>query len=780
MIDSATNKPLGFVTIALLDPKTNQPVKSSITKDDGSFQIIVSTGIYKLGIVSVGYKNKMLPVTANDTVINIGKILLSLQGTQLNEVSVSSVKPLMKQEVDRISYDVQADPESKSLTALDMMRKVPLLTVDANDAIKLKGSGNYKILVNGKESALMAKNPSDILKSMPGTNIVRIEVITTPPAKYDAEGLVGIINIITKKTLDEGYNIGVNTRYNTLWGPGLNLNGTVKEGKLGFSAYTGTGIQHVNHNPYGTTQTFFNNYVPNGNVLKLPGNNIYSGNYKYASAELSYEIDTLNLLTASGDFSYNLDNQQNIDTLTLRNKNTGVINQQYSENNIGHNRSYGYDAGLDYQLGFKRSKDQLLTISYNYSYSPSNQSNNILLTNTINYPQPNFNQFNSSGSREHTIQVDYAQPLTKQLSLEAGGKGILTDNFSDFNTDTVTANGNYVLNSALANSFNYHQNVYSIYNSYQLKLDKWVAKGGYRLERTTINADFASTNSSFSTDYNNLIPSISIQRTFGKNTLNFGFTERIQRPQISQLNPYIDRSNPNFITTGNPRLNPELNHVFELNYSNYAKGSVNIGLSYAFSNNSIQSVTSIDTALQRDISSTTYRNVGTNKNLGLNINTNYPITPKLQLSLNGQLSYVWLTGDYNEQSYKNSGFTGNVFTNLSYKFTDGYRIGINAGYFSGQVNLQGKSSSFVFNQAVLSKEFLNKKLVFSLVANNPESRYWHGYSYVRTPDFYTYSDYNQLYRSFQVRLSYKFGRLNSDIKKSEHGINGGNKGGDKG
>ena len=147
------------------------------------------------------------------------------------------LKPLIKRDLDGITYDVSADPETPVLSALDMMRKVPLLSVDASDNIKLKGKSNYKIFINGKESALMAKNPSDVLRSMPATNIERIEVITTPPAKYDAEGLAGIINIITKKKMDEGYNIGVNGRLNTVWGPGINLNGTYKKGKFGFSGY---------------------------------------------------------------------------------------------------------------------------------------------------------------------------------------------------------------------------------------------------------------------------------------------------------------------------------------------------------------------------------------------------------------------------------------------------------------------------------------------------------------------------------------------------------------
>ena len=193
---------------------------------------------YLLVIAFTGFDNKTIMVKRGQSA-DLGTISLKPSDKQMKEVTVVAVKPLIKRDLDGISYDVAADPETPVLSVLDMMRKVPLLSVDGSDNIKLKGKTNYKILINGKESALMAKNPSDVLRSMPATNIERIEVITTPPAKYDAEGLAGIINIITKKKIDEGYNIGLNGRLNTVWGPGINLNGTYKKGKFGFSGYVG-------------------------------------------------------------------------------------------------------------------------------------------------------------------------------------------------------------------------------------------------------------------------------------------------------------------------------------------------------------------------------------------------------------------------------------------------------------------------------------------------------------------------------------------------------------
>jgi len=772
-IDSVSNKPLGYVTVVLLDAKTQQSVKGGLSKDDGTFEFKnLTLKEYQLTFASVGYKNKTIKITGTATDVNVGNVLLLPANNQLKEVAITAVRPIMKQEVDRISYDVQADPESKAITALDMMRKVPLLSVDADDNIKLKGSGNYKILINGKESALVAKNPSDVLRAMPATNIEKIEVITTPPAKYDAEGLSGIINIITKKNADQGYNANINGRYNSIWGPGINISANAKQGKLGVTMFFGTNRRNTNESNSGNSQLF-----TNGASITQSGANSRKGNNRYGNFELSYEIDSLNLLTGSVEF-FKGSNQQNSDQFTNSLNANGSVAQQYSQISNGYNNWQGTDAAINYQLGFKQKKERLLTISYKYSYSPNSQFNNEAFSNLVNIyhsQQPDFNQYNKAGGREHTLQVDYAEPF-KVVTLEVGGKAILRNNFSNFNrSDRDSATNQYNPNPLFTDNFNYHQDIYSLYNSYQVKLDKFTAKAGLRIEHTSIDADFSSVNAKVNQNYNNLIPSISIQRSFKTSSINFGFTQRIQRPGIYQLNPFVDNSNPQFISTGNPNLRPELNNTFEFTYSNFSKNSFNAGLSYAFSNNSIQNVTNLRVDKNADnildtVTTTTYQNLGSNRSLGLNLNTNMSITKRITLNLNSEVSYIWLKGTYNGEFYKNSGFRGEAFGSLGYKFDGGYRFGFDAGFFSGDVNLQGKSSNFIFNSYVLTKEFLNKKATISLVTNNPYSKYRKYTSTTNTPQFSQTSFFENPYRNYAVRFSYRFGKLNSEIKKNQHGI----------
>jgi len=772
VIDSTTNQPVSYATAALQDAATQAPVLSTLAKEDGSFELKVPAGkSYRLALVFVGYKTKTIPVTGTGAVVNLAKILLSASNKTLDAVSVTAPKPLMKQEVDRISYDVQADPESKIISALDMIRKVPLLSVDGTDNIKLRGSGDYKILINGKESALMANSPSDVLKAMPASNIEKIEVITTPPAKYDAEGLAGIINIITKKNADQGYNGSVNGNYNSVYGYRLNLNGTVKEGKIGYSGYVGTGDRPSMGANFENLSSFFN---PVPSSLVQQGTNFNGGRNTYNSNEFSYEPDSLNLFSGTFNYYTNNNTQGNSQFTTEYDINNNIT-QAYHTLNNGTSDNTGSDLGLNYQRGFKGNKNELLTLSYRYSNSAGNQVNNITADHTINYNTPDYEQYNSSGSKQYTTQLDYIEPL-KVITIEAGGKMILRDNYSNFRNDTLNAATNqYNTEASQTNNFTYQQDVYSVYNSYQLKFTKWTFKGGLRMEHTAVNADFSSVGSSVQQRYNNLVPSFSAQQSLtATSSLTFGFTQRIQRPGIGQLNPFVNLSNPQYISVGNPALRPAVNNNFELSYGNFAKGSINISTHYSFANNTVQNITTVGA---NDVTTTTYANVGQNRNLGADININYPLTKKWNININSELLQVWLKGTVDGNFITNSGQQGHIFTYTDYKFDNGLRIGINTGFDSRYVLLEGRDNWYFNNSYSASKEILNKKGSIFVSVSNPFSKFNKLDYFTKTPDFETYNSNQNYYRTISFGFNYKFGRLNSEIKKNQRGINNDDTGG---
>jgi outer membrane receptor protein involved in Fe transport len=769
VVDSLKKQPLAYVTVALTDAATNQPVKSTFTREDGSFTMSgIAVKHYKLNLVFVGYQTKIIDVAQPDKATNLGQLLMRVSSTQLKEVTVTHVKPLMKREVDRISYDVQADPENKVITVLDMMRRVPLLSVDATDNVKLQGNTNYKILINGKPSALIARNPADVFRSMPASNIQKIEVITTPPAKYDAEGLAGIINIITKKDIEQGYNGSINTRYSNIWGPGVNLNLTMKQGKFGIGGYAGynkrnkvtTGFSNINQS---STSASTNDPNYEFSDLRQSGTNTNKGNYTYANTELTYEADSLNLLTGTFEY-YGGKGSSDRDLLSnLSSTNTRNSNSYRSYSDID-SKDKGFGAGLNYQLGFKRNKEQLLTGSYKYNYSATNQFNDIEFVERVNYTNPNYRQYNTSGSKEHTLQLDYVQPQ-KKLTIEAGAKAIFRTNYSDSYNQVLSNTAQYITDPAQINNFDYQQNVYSLYNSYQLKFnDKWVAKGGLRLEHTTVNA-----NEGVDQQYANLIPSISIQRTFKTSSLNLAYTDRIQRPGIWQLNPFINSQNPNLINVGNPDLQAVVSHGVEFNYSNFKKGSINLGLNYKFANNTVENVTVIDPATAVSIS--TFQNVGANKRLGIDLNVNYPLfNNKFNFNLNSQLVRVWLRGYVNNVLFNTRGFQGHTFAGTTYKFDNGYRLGLNFDFDSRYVLLQGRDNYWVGYAASASKEFWDKKATFSVYINTPFQKFRTIDNTIRTPTSYQLTLNDLFARNINFSFNYKFGKLNSELKKNKRGI----------
>ncbi|MCJ8211647.1 TonB-dependent receptor [Mucilaginibacter sp. RS28] len=763
--DSLKKQPIGYVTVAVRTAKTDQPVKSTLSKESGSFEFNnLPAKSYKLVLASVGYKNKTIFLDSTKAMIDLGKILLSPASKDLNEVTVTALKPLVKREVDRIAYDVQADPESKATNALEMLRKVPLVSVDGQDQIKLKGNTDYKIFINGKPSALVTQNPSDVLKSMPATNIEKIEVITNPPAKYEAEGLAGIINIITKKNADQGYNGTVTSRYNSVWGPGGNLNATVKQGKFGINGYVGFNSQNKQN-------TSFNNatytYAPVVSSLMQNGNRFNQGRNIYSNAELSYEIDTLNLLSGSFN-SYKFSFDRNSYQLSFQPGLTPSLNQSYALNNLGNGYFRGTEASLNYQLGFKRNKDQLLTLSYKYSSFGNKQDNQNTFEQKLNYGQPDFNQHNNASSDEQTIQLDYVHPFDKKLTFETGTKAILRKSTSDFNSEVFDKTANaFVPDLTQTNNFDYRQDVYSGYTSLQYKKEKWSAKAGLRLEHTTVDANYTSIGSAANQDYNNLVPNISVMRSFKNNSLSFSFSNRISRPGIWQLNPFVNRANPKYIQVGNPALRPAVNHNFELNYDISGKGSINMGLSYTFANNTIQNVTTIGADT---VSVSTYDNVGKNKRVGYSLSVNYPLTKKLSANLNAQLLFIDLKGFYNNIYYHNNGLQGYTFFNASYKFTKTFRMGADVDFDSRYVMLQGRDNSWFGESLSASKDFLNEKATLSLYVSNPFKKFIKIDFYSKTEQFEQFNSFYNYYRNISLSFMYKFGKLNSSIKKNQRGI----------
>lgn len=764
IVDSINNQSIPFATISIkLEGQSN--LRSALSKEDGSFLIEkLPYGIHKLNILSVGYNKKSISLVIDSNEINLQNIALAKEEKLLKEVTVSTEKNLVKQEADRIAYDVQSDPESKYQTALDMLRKVPLVTVDADDNIQVKGSSNFKVLINGRNSSLVARSPKDVFRAMPASSIVKIEVITNPPSKYDADGLAGIINVITTQKLESGYNASISTRYNFIWGPGVNANLTLKQNKFAISSYYGMGKGSMP----GMNWSNYRKSLLQNNLLNQEGKSVNDWTWNYLQTEMSYEFDTLNLLTAEIGWNPGNSNFNRTQNNSLYNS-ANEIDQYFNLTDVNKSTWNSLDLGLNYQKGFKKNKSQLLTLSYKYSPSVNTNFSDVSLNSAFNYQFVPFKQDNRSGSIEQTSQIDYVHPLGKKLDFETGVKAIMRDNFSEYEfkyLDPLT--NDYKIDAAQTNKFNYQQNVYSFYNSYNLKFEKWSLRAGIRIERTTVDASFESNATKVKQNYANVIPAISVQRKLkDMSSINIGYTQRIERPNIWQLNPFVSQNDPRFISFGNPNLNAVLTNNFELGYSTFKKGSFNVGLNYSFADNTIQNITRLGTDT---ISRTSYENIGNDKRLGLTGNMNLPVNKKFNISANSQLSYLWLEGATNGINLKNSGLQGNIHAFLSYTLPKEYRLRVSLGYNSPQIQLQGQSNNFIYSSLSLTKEFFNKNLMLTAQVSNPFDKYRAWEFNQKTTEFETASKYQNFYRHYGFSITYKFGKLQGGVKKNSRSI----------
>lgn len=766
IVDSLSQQPLSFITIRLNNDK-NEQLKALVTKDSGTFIFpALPEKSYWISITAIGYQQKILHTNISNQKNHLGTILLQPQVNALKDVAITAERPIIQHQPDRIIYDLQADPESKGSSVLGMIHKIPFLSLDGSDRVLLKGNPSYQVLINGKPSSIVNGNLSAILSSMPAATIQKIEVITIPPSKYDAEGLAGIINIITNKKLSDGYNGSLNMNASgPLGGPGAGGSFTAKLGRFGISAFGGAGI-------FDSPQTSFqNNRISLGHSLsRLQQHGFSTSNQRngYFGTELSYEIDSLQLI--SGQFNTNGSRTKGNQNMTAILAAENMAEQRYDFANQHRDHAYGTDAAINYQLGFKSTKNQFLTLSYRYSSNPGDQYMKGAFSNQVNHNTTDYQQNGHQQFKEQSAQLDFTSRI-KRINMEAGFKAIFRKSESDFEYDSLDErSGQFEPFSSLSDQYQHTQNVFSVYNAYQLALNQWNFSLGLRLEHTVMRADFLSSGAAANQHYNHLLPAIAIGKNFKNgNSLNFGWSQRIRRPGINRLNPYTDRSNPNIASTGNPDLRPVLMNSLQTGFSSNKKLSVNLALDYSFMNNLDLKISSYDPV--NEITRTTFANVGKAKSLGMNFNIAYPFTKWYNLGINGQVMHLWLSGPSDGVIVNNDRYTYFLSLSNAFQMVNGWRVNANLNVISRNPNgLQGSSNGLISTEIGLNKALLKDKLGFAVGLKNPFTKYrnssneWFGHN------FQQFSSSQEYFRSFRISLNYNFGGLKKGLKKSKNEI----------
>ena len=791
VVDSLSNETVPYATLSIaLANAPQKAIKLLACDDDGKFTTTLKQpGTYIMSMQSLG----KLPAVKSFTLsegkksLNLGKLFMNDDTQQINEVTVVAQKPLVTVEVDKITYSLDDDPEAKTNNALEMFRKVPMITVDGEDKIQLKGSSNYKIYMNGKPSNLLSgENASDVLKSMPASSIKNIEVITDPGSKYDAEGVGGIINIITSKNAMQGYTGTVRANASTLGSFGGGGYVSLKVGNLGLTANYGYNNRNSPWNDSHSERETDEDRLAEGRPTKLieDGRSKYKGPFQYGYLEASYEIDTLNLISVGANlFRGKSKNLSELDAVLnpLGDEFNSSPIYKFHRNSVSEGTFGSTDLNVDYQHSTSK-KDELLTVSYRFSQSPNDSESNTELSDVVNYylsnEYPKWN-INDASTIEHTGQIDYTTPLFNKQTLEAGVKYINRQNKSNtleqiYNDSTKMWEDHSRDNS----QFRHTQHIYSAYLGYLIRLNKFGIKAGVRAEGTSLKAEFArKPDMDFSTNYFDVVPNATLTYQIDMSTqIRLGYNMRIQRPGIWYLNPYINDVDPQNISQGNPNLDSEKSNNVNLNFSKFTqKFSINASLSYTFVNNPIERYSfTADFPVDDPRSQyngamwNTYDNIGKKQQVGMFLYGNWSPTTWFRIYMNGGLDYTDLKAP--TLDLKKDGVSGRVFAGTQFTLPKDFRINLNGGYFSPWIMLQGKQSPFYFAGLNVSKDFLKKKLSVSVGANNP---FWKTMKMEMTTNGEGFRNVSTNWRSareFRFSVSYRFGTMKGQIKKVRRGI----------
>lgn len=770
LVSAADRDPLPYATISVSrEAIPANAIKKFATREDGTFATTLSPGKYLFAFHFVGMNGltKRVEVTTAQNPLELGEVSLTESATELDELKVTAQRPLVKVEIDKLTYSAKDDPESSTSNVLDLLRKVPLVTVDGEDEIQLKGSSNFKIYLNGKPSNMISGNPSQVLKSMPANSVKDIEVITDPGAKYDAEGVGGIINIVTDKRADDGYSGSVGANGDNFGGYGGNAYLATKYGKFGF---TGNAGYFHHERPESESDFMREEYTPNPqNTLTLNGTNKSDGGGLFLNGSISFEPDTLNLFNLSASRFGGKFNSLNLQEALS----AGARSYSYKTRNESMNQFGGMNLSADYQRSFKK-KGEMLTASYRFENNPNDseyESTYDDVTGSFYYLDGHrIKSANDAGGSEHTGQMDYVNPLNGKHSVEAGLKYIYRDNSSWTDHTFFDVNeGTWKPDPDRKNDLEHTQNITSGYAGYGYKTGKIGMKLGLRAENTEQNIHFMSNNldTIIQTGFFDLVPSATLSYQLGMtNTLRGGYNMRISRPGIWYLNPYVNDVDPNNISYGNPRLDAEQQHNFNINYGSFSqKLNFNVTLSYAFAKNAVTGYSFV----QNGVTHNTYANIGRNHTVGTNVYVSWTPTQMIRTYLNGGLNYTDIQSTENSE-LKNSGFSGRAFGGLTFTFPGDFRVGANGGLFLNRIQLQTVQSAFYFYSFSLQKSILEKKLDLALNIQNLFSKYRAFTSTTTGVGFTQKSEFMNPMRNFRISVTYRFGDLKTSMKKVQRSI----------
>ena len=682
---------------------------------------------------------------------------------ELEGVVIKAQRQLIKQEIDRIGYDVQADEESKTQTVMDMLRKVPMVTVDGQDNILVKGNSSFKIYKNGHLDPSLSKNAKEVFKSMPASMVKRIEVITDPGAREDAEGVDAILNIVmVNGSKMQGITGVVSAAYTSLNHPNLYASLTGQLGKLLMSVDYGYGgmSSRETENSTHTERSF----LDTGNKMLLHSDGKNPGGIHYTNLNASYDIDSLNLVSASfGGYFYKLNVQGDSKTSLYSASDQPIYSFSNHYWMPGYSHS-SWNGRLDFEHKTRR-KGERFTLSYMLALTRQHTDQENTYSDLVNAPFSYTGSLQTERERftEHTFQADWLRPLGKGHQLEIGTKYI------DRNNNSHNTQEFYGDNLLINDEFQHTTRVLAGYADYIYNHEKWSARAGLRYEYSFMEGSYPDgKKESFNKHLNDWVPQASLKyQLTDAQSLKLNYTTSINRPGISYLNPAVVIS-PTIIYQGNPQLVSSRTQRISVVYS-YILPNLTLQVAPGY-HHTYDGISEVQTA-KDDIRYRTYDNILRYRRFSVEQYVQWKPFDGTTLVINNNLRYEHYENP--NLGYRTFGWSDNYYVNLSQKLP--WKLLL---YLSSYGKI-GRSPSDVYTMrhsyfgyyASLQRSFLKAdRLTVRIAANAPFNKYWSSEAETVNGDYHDFQQSWNRARSFTIAITYRFGSLKASVKKAEHSI----------
>lgn len=755
------NKPLTFASVGVYSEKDSL-VAGGISQDNGTFSVEVPEGNFYALIEFMGFdahKTKLLTFSKENTKIDLGTISLESTASDLGEVVVQGDKTLMELSLDKRIFNVGKDLANAGGNANDILMNLPSVSVDPEGNVSLRGSSNVRILIDGKPSGLVSFKGSAGLRQLPANMVERVEVITNPSARYEAEGMAGVINIVLKKENNQGFNASFEVIGGTPTNLGFTANLNYRHKKInwfinyGFTYRKSPNVASLYQEVYGQDTTFISNQTKNGEV-KSRNNNIRGGLDYYFNENsiltLSYlwrRSDAHRLTDIRYDDSFLTAGATSPEGFTLRNQDE-TEQEPNSEISANYKREFdqkGHELTATFTyLNYWENSDQTFT---QQSYNPDGNlisGSNVLQTS-----------LNDEYENQYLAMLDYVHPFGKEGKFESGFRTSFRDMKNDYIVQEQDENGDFNPIPGLDNIFIYQENILSAYGIVGNKTNNWSYQAGLRAEHTDVETILQETNEVNPRKYTNLFPSAHLTYNITQeNAFQLSYSRRVRRPVYNDLSPYVTFSDARNFFSGNPDLNPEYTNAFELGHIKYfEKGTLFTTLYYRSSTDKIDRLRTVNEAGN---SITKPYNLNGENSFGLEISSDYRLREWWKLDFNVNFFHANIDGSNIQADYKVK--TNSWLFRQTSRFTvgDGFDIQVRANYEAKQKTVQGLRKGIFFMDLSASKKILTDRGTLTLnvldIFNSRKNRY------INEGDTF-FTEGSSQYQRRQINLTFAY-RLN--------------------